>query len=41
MNSLSLMHFIPADWDYAAQVKAPVEQRHLLPLAVFASSLFT
>jgi hypothetical protein len=35
------MHFIPADWDYASQVQAPVEQRDVLPLAVFASSLCT
>jgi hypothetical protein len=41
MNGLLLMHFILADWDYAAQVKNPVKQSHVLPFAVFAGALFT
>src|SRR6266851_2174443 len=32
INALSLMQFIPAGSNYAAQVKTLVEQRHGLPL---------
>jgi hypothetical protein len=35
------MHFILAYLDYAAQVKTAVDQSHVLPLAAFASFLFT
>lgn len=35
MNVLPLMEFISADSDYAAQVKALIEQRHSLPLGPF------
>jgi hypothetical protein len=35
MNVLPFMEFISADSDYAAQVKALIEQRHCLPLGPF------
>ena len=41
MNVLSLMQFVPADSNYAAQVKTLVEQRHRLPLSALVSLFFT
>src|SRR5882762_11569604 len=41
MNVLSLMQFIAADANYAAQVKTLVEQRHGLPLSALVSLFFT
>src|SRR5258706_9777165 len=41
MNVLSLMQFVPADSNYAAQVKTLVEQCHRLPLSALVSLFFT
>src|SRR6267143_232040 len=41
MNVLSLMQFVPADSNYAAQVKTLVEQCHGLPLSALISLFFT
>src|SRR6267143_5022228 len=41
MNVLSLMQFVPADSNYAAQVKTLVEQCHGLPLSALVSLFFT
>ena len=41
MNVLSLMQFVPADSNYAAQVKTLVEQRHRLPLSALVCLFFT
>src|ERR1700704_396009 len=41
MNVLSLMQFVPADSNYAAQVKPLVKQFHRLPLSALVSLFFT